>query len=54
VSRVKEAPSVGKTLFEYAPTSTATEDYWRVVEKLLSSTAAASSPQAAEQAGGVK
>ncbi len=53
VSRVKEAPSVGKTLFEYAPTSTATEDYWRVVEKLLSSTAAASSPQAAEQAGGV-
>jgi chromosome partitioning protein len=54
VSRVKEAPSVGKTLFEYAPSSTATEDYWRVVEKLLSSTAAASSPQAAEQAGGVK
>jgi chromosome partitioning protein len=54
VSRVKEAPSVGKTLFEYAPTSTATEDYWRVVEKLLSSTATASSPQAAEQAGGVK
>ncbi len=54
VSRVKEAPSVGKTLFEYAPTSTATEDYWRVVEKLLSSTAAASAPQAAEQAGGVK
>lgn len=54
VSRVKEAPSVGKTLFEYAPSSTATEDYWRVVEKLLSSTAAASPPQAAEQAGGVK
>src|SRR6185295_16913929 len=54
VSRVKEAPSLGKTLFEYAPTSNATEDYWRVVEKLLSSTAAASSPQAAEQAGGVK
>lgn len=54
VSRVKEAPSLGKTLFEYAPNSTATEDYWRVVEKLLSSTASASSPQAAEQAGGVK
>jgi chromosome partitioning protein len=52
VSRVKEAPSVGKTLFEYAPTSTATEDYWRVVEKLLSSTASAAHPQAAEQAGG--
>jgi chromosome partitioning protein len=54
VSRVKEAPSVGKTLYEYAPTSTATEDYWRVVEKLLSSTAAAYAPRAAEQAGGVK
>jgi chromosome partitioning protein len=53
VSRVKEAPSVGKTLFEYAPSSNATADYWRVVEKLLSSTAAASAPQAAEQAGGV-
>lgn len=51
VSRVKEAPSLGKTLFEYAPTSTATDDYWRVVTKLLSSTAAAQ-PQAAEQAGG--
>jgi chromosome partitioning protein len=54
VSRVKEAPSLGKTLFEYAPTSTATEDYWRVVQKLLSSTAAAYAPPAAEQAGGVK
>ncbi|HEY6081743.1 MAG TPA: ParA family protein [Polyangiaceae bacterium] len=57
VSRVKEAPSVGKTLFEYAPTSTATEDYWRVVEKLLSSTASAANTaeaQAAEQAGGAK
>lgn len=53
VSRVKEAPSLGKTLFEYAPTSTATEDYWRVVEKLFSSTASAGKPQAAEQAGGV-
>jgi chromosome partitioning protein len=52
VSRVKEAPSLGKTLYEYAPTSTATEDYWRVVEKLLSSTASAAQPQAAEQAGG--
>lgn len=54
VSRVKEAPSVGKTLFEYAPTSTAAEDYWRVVEKLLSSTAAAAALHAVEQAGGVK
>jgi chromosome partitioning protein len=34
-SRVKEAPSQGKTLFEYAPTSTAAEDYTKVVERLL-------------------
>lgn len=34
-SRVKEAPSQGKTLFEYAPTSTAAEDYLRVVERLV-------------------
>jgi chromosome partitioning protein len=34
-SRVKEAPSQGKTLFEYAPTSTAAEDYARVVERFL-------------------
>jgi chromosome partitioning protein len=53
VSRVKEAPSVGKTLYEYAPTSTATEDYWRVVEKLLASAAGTSAPQA-DQVGGVK
>lgn len=34
-SRVKEAPAQGKTLFEYAPGSTAAEDYSRVVERLL-------------------
>lgn len=34
-SRVKEAPSQGKTLFEYAPSSTAAEDYSKVVERLL-------------------
>jgi chromosome partitioning protein len=34
-SRVKEAPSQGKTLFEYAPTSTAADDYSKVVERLL-------------------
>ena len=34
-SRVKEAPSQGKTLFEYAPTSSAALDYHRVVERLL-------------------
>ncbi len=34
-SRVKEAPSQGKTLFEYAPGSSATLDYQRVVDRLL-------------------
>jgi chromosome partitioning protein len=34
-SKVKEAPSQGKTLFEYAPGSTATADYYRVVDRLL-------------------
>ena len=36
-SRVKEAPSQGKTLFEYAPGSSAAVDYERVVERLLGS-----------------
>jgi chromosome partitioning protein len=35
-SRVKEAPSQGKTLFEYAPGSSAAIDYLAVVDKLLS------------------
>lgn len=34
-SRVKEAPSQGKTLFEYAPGSSAALDYQRVVDRLL-------------------
>jgi len=33
--RAKEAPSLGKTLFEYAPNSSAAADYWRVIERLL-------------------
>src|SRR5450432_2046972 len=33
--RVKEAPSLGKTLFEYAPNSSAATDYWRVIERLM-------------------
>ncbi len=33
--KVKEAPSLGKTMFEYAPTSNATQDYWRVIERLM-------------------
>ncbi|MGC4088831.1 MAG: ParA family protein [Polyangiaceae bacterium] len=34
-SRVKEAPSQGKTLYEYAPGSSAAVDYERVVDRLL-------------------
>ncbi|HEX2674216.1 MAG TPA: ParA family protein [Polyangiaceae bacterium] len=33
--KVKEAPSVGKTLFEYAPNTSAAADYWRVIERLM-------------------
>ena len=34
-SRVKEAPSQGKTLFEYAPGSSSAQDYMNVVDRLL-------------------
>lgn len=43
-SRVKEAPSQGKTLFEYAPGSSATLDYQRVVDRLLDEAASAEAP----------
>ena len=33
--KVKEAPSLGKTLFEYAPNTSAAADYWRVIERLM-------------------
>ncbi|HEV8551602.1 MAG TPA: ParA family protein [Polyangiaceae bacterium] len=33
--KAKEAPSQGKTLFEYAPGSPTTQDYTRLVERLL-------------------
>jgi chromosome partitioning protein len=33
--KVKEAPSEGKTIFEYAPGSNAAEDYQRVVARVL-------------------
>jgi chromosome partitioning protein len=47
-SRVKEAPSQGKTLFEYAPGSSAAIDYLRVVDKLLGSQEAKKEPVALE------
>jgi chromosome partitioning protein len=47
--KVKEAPACGKTLFEYAPGSSAAEDYGKVVDRLLSADdrAWADSPKAA-------
>ncbi|HLV22159.1 MAG TPA: ParA family protein [Polyangiaceae bacterium] len=38
--KVKEAPAQGKTLLDYAPTSTATSDYLAVVDRLLADTEA--------------
>jgi len=37
--KVKEAPAQGKTLFEYAPGSSAASDYERVLERLLNDAA---------------
>jgi chromosome partitioning protein len=34
-TRIKEAPSQGKTIFEYAPDSNAAEDYLRVIDILV-------------------
>ena len=36
--KVKEAPAQGKTLFEYAPGSSAATDYLQIVERLLAET----------------
>jgi chromosome partitioning protein len=47
--RVKEAPSLGKTLFEYAPNSSAAADYWRVIERLMETET--SRDQASQAAG---
>jgi chromosome partitioning protein len=33
--KVKEAPSVGQTIFEYAPSSPASEDYLTVVQRMI-------------------
>ena len=42
-TKFKEAPSVGKTIFEYAPDSNAAEDYLRIVDHIISGPAAATS-----------
>ncbi len=39
-TKFKEAPSVGKTIFEYAPDSNAAEDYLRIVDHIISGPAA--------------
>lgn len=49
-SKVKEAPAHGKTLFEYAPTSTAAEDYRAVVDRLLVTEQSGLPPRVAEVA----
>lgn len=51
--KVKEAPSMGKTLFEYAPNSSAAGDYWRVIERLLTDEIDETSRDQASLAGGV-
>ncbi len=48
-TKIKEAPSQGKTIFEYAPDSHAATDYQRVVERLVTGRAgeaAANEPEA--------
>jgi chromosome partitioning protein len=42
-TKLKEAPSVGKTIFEYASDSNAAEDYQRVVDALIAGEASAQS-----------
>jgi chromosome partitioning protein len=53
VSRVKEAPARGQTLFEYAPSSTAAADYAGVVARLLGRDEDASIHAPGTRAGGV-
>jgi chromosome partitioning protein len=48
-AKVKEAPSQGKTVFEYAPGSFAMADYMAVVEKLINESSSCSRPE--QQAG---
>jgi chromosome partitioning protein len=51
-TRVKEAPSQGQTLYEYAPSSGAAQDYLAVVERLLGTTTDRALKQQ-QRAGGV-
>jgi chromosome partitioning protein len=52
-TKVKEAPSQGKTLFEYAPESHAAQDYMRIVDHLITgASASATTDTLASQAAG--
>ena len=51
--KVKEAPAEGKTLFEYAPGSSAACDYDLVVDKLLDSVMQSAPREGAPSFGGV-
>jgi chromosome partitioning protein len=44
-TKIKEAPAQGKTIFEYAPDSNASEDYLRVVDHLAFGTPASAGDQ---------
>lgn len=46
--KVKEAPSVGQTIFEYAAGSNAAEDYGVIVDRITGVAASASAPNPAE------
>ena len=51
-TRLKEAPSQGKTIFEYAPESNAAEDYLRVVDALVDGPSPSGATVARAQAAG--
>jgi len=48
-TKVKEAPAQGRTIFEYAPESSAAEDYKRIVDLIVDGPAAVSPPSQGEQ-----
>jgi chromosome partitioning protein len=48
--KIKEAPSQGQTIFEYAAGSNASEDYMRVVDRLLGATGSGTSTEEIETA----
>ncbi|MEO7113670.1 MAG: ParA family protein, partial [Polyangiaceae bacterium] len=50
-TKVKEAPAQGKTIFEYAPESNASDDYQKVVDRIVDGPQA-KAEQATERAAG--